>query len=120
MLALRSAKADADPHHAPTFSHSLADPQPGALAVPADVRVLLFEGLYCNVALPPWSAAAEALDLRWVLSIDEERARERLIERHVRTGVARDAEEARWRGERLQQNGPRRQTDAQPVSASRQ
>lgn len=119
MLALRDAQPGADPHRAPTFSHSLADPEPDALAVPADVRVLLFEGLYCNVALPPWNAAAEALDLRWVLSIDEERARERLVERHVRTGVAQDAEEARWRGE-LSDDTLTRLADARAVSVSRQ
>lgn len=59
----------------------------------------MLEGLYCNVDVAPWVTAAQQLDVRWVVEIQEHIARERLCERHVRTGVAKHQEEAEWRGE---------------------
>ncbi|PWN42840.1 P-loop containing nucleoside triphosphate hydrolase protein [Ceraceosorus guamensis] len=92
--ALRSAKSSL---YAPTFSHSTADPVPHSLEVPLSVRLVLLEGLYCNLSEPPWERGAKALDLRWVVDIDEAEAEKRLVARHVATGVAKDRDEASWR-----------------------
>ena len=60
-------------------------------------RLVMIEGLYTFLAIPPWSAASELLDERWWIQIGEEEAERRLVERHVKTGVAKDMEEAVWR-----------------------
>lgn len=57
------------------------------------------EGLYCNLDEGEWRKAAEMFDLRIVTLLDKEVAKNRLRERHVATGVAKDDEEAVWRGE---------------------
>ena len=60
-------------------------------------RLVIIEGLYPFLSIPPWSAASELLDERWWIQIGEEAAERRLVVRHVKTGVASDMEEAIWR-----------------------
>lgn len=84
---------------APTFSHSSKDPVPRNLAVLPSHRIVIAEGLYCNLDEGEWRKAAEMFDLRIMTLLDKEVAKKRLRERHVATGVAKDDEEAVWRGE---------------------
>ena len=49
--------------------------------------------------LDPWRRAAAQMNERWWIQIDPERARTRLVKRHVQTGVAKDLDEAVWRAE---------------------
>ena len=60
-------------------------------------RLVIIEGLYTFLGIPPWSAASELMDERWWVQIGEDEAEKRLVLRHVRTGVAKDMEEAIWR-----------------------
>ncbi|KAH9850634.1 P-loop containing nucleoside triphosphate hydrolase protein [Lenzites betulinus] len=83
--------------YAPSFSHEKKDPVFDALAVYPHHRLVILEGLYTFLAIPPWSSAAALLDERWYIEISEEDAERRLVARHVRTGVAKDLEEAIWR-----------------------
>lgn len=62
-------------------------------------KLVVIEGLYCNVDEEPWLTAAKTFDERWVVTVDRAVAKERLRIRHVLTGVAKDDEEAIWRGE---------------------
>ncbi len=84
----------------PTFSHTLKDPiQSGDFILPSHCIVIV-EGLYVNLDCEPWNKAAEVWDARWMVEAgDEEEVRERLIRRHVRTGVASNYQEALERGE---------------------
>lgn len=84
---------------APSFSHSLKDPVADDIRIEPRHRVVIFEGLYCNCDDGEWARGARALDERWVVDVDRSVARERLRVRHVATGVAKDEEEALWRGE---------------------
>ncbi|KAI0666211.1 P-loop containing nucleoside triphosphate hydrolase protein [Trametes maxima] len=81
----------------PSFSHERKDPVFDAISIYPYHRLLIIEGLYTFLSIPPWSEAAKLLDERWYIEIGEEEAERRLVIRHVRTGVAKDMEEAAWR-----------------------
>jgi pantothenate kinase len=82
------------PIHAPSFSHVLKDPVENDLEVTSSHRIVLIEGLYVFLHVEPWSAAGHLLDERWFLEVDVEVARERLVQRHIKTGVTNHLEDA--------------------------
>ncbi|PWN53695.1 P-loop containing nucleoside triphosphate hydrolase protein, partial [Violaceomyces palustris] len=86
-------------HLAPSFSHSLKDPVEDDIEVSPGHRIVIVEGLYCNLSVGEWVRGARLFDERWVFEVDRQAAKERLRIRHVLTGVAKDDEEAIWRAE---------------------
>lgn len=84
--------------HAPSFSHKEKDPVPDALTVHATSAIVLVEGLYCCLNVPPWDRAAACWDLSYVLDVPRNVARARLIRRHVEAGIAADEQSAALRG----------------------
>ncbi|KAI0248088.1 P-loop containing nucleoside triphosphate hydrolase protein [Lactifluus subvellereus] len=82
---------------APSFDHALKDPSPHAITILPEHRIVVIEGLYTFLSLPPWDEAGKLLDERWLVEIDLTVASNRLVKRHVASGVAKDLEEARWR-----------------------
>jgi pantothenate kinase len=62
-------------------------------------RIIILEGLYTFLSIPPWRTAAELLDERWFVEVDVPDARKRIVERHVKTGVAPSRELALERAE---------------------
>lgn len=90
---------DSNVIHAPGFSHTLKDPTERAVAIYPYHKIVVVEGLYTFLGVEPWTNAARTLDERWFIHIDPKEARERLIRRHVVTGVAQDLEEAAWRAD---------------------
>lgn len=83
----------------PTFDHAVKDPVPDAVAIYPRHRLVVIEGLYAFLNVDPWNEAGELLDERWLVQIEEDRARTRLIKRHVLTGVADNLEEATKRAD---------------------
>ena len=83
--------------HAPSFSHALKDPVEDDLEVTSLHRVVLIEGLYVFLNVGPWSVAGHLLNERWLLEVDVEVARERLVQRHVKSGVTDNLEDAALR-----------------------
>lgn len=84
---------------APSFSHTLKDPTPDAIEILPAHRIVILEGLYTFLRIEPWRKASELLDERWFVDVDFDDARNRLIKRHVATGVAKDEGEAGWRAD---------------------
>ncbi|KAJ7915527.1 P-loop containing nucleoside triphosphate hydrolase protein [Mycena leptocephala] len=84
---------------APAFSHALKDPTPDAISVSPHHRLVLIEGLYTFLSIPPWVEASALLDERWFLRVDEAEAGRRLVKRHVETGICPNEDEARLRAE---------------------
>lgn len=82
---------------APSFDHALKDPTPNAVSIHPCHRIVVIEGLYTFLSIEPWKKAGELLDERWFVDIGFEEAGERLVRRHVVSGVAKDLEEAIWR-----------------------
>lgn len=62
---------------------------------------MVFEGNYLSLDKAPWRDAAKLMDELWFVEVEFEVARRRLIDRHVKAGIARDEEEA---GRRADEN----------------
>ncbi|KAK2459790.1 hypothetical protein APHAL10511_008222 [Amanita phalloides] len=84
---------------APSFDHALKDPIPDGVSIYPYHRIILIEGLYAFLAIDPWKEASLLLDERWLVQVDFDEARRRIVKRHVLTGVAKDMEGAIWRAE---------------------
>ncbi|KAL0945615.1 hypothetical protein HGRIS_014770 [Hohenbuehelia grisea] len=82
---------------APSFDHAVKDPTPASVSILPHHRIIVIEGLYTFLNIEPWADGAALLDERWYLSVDPVVAQERLVKRHVQSGVARDMAEAVWR-----------------------
>ena len=82
---------------APSFDHAVKDPCPHAISILPEHRIIIIEGLYTFLSLPPWVDAGRLLDERWLVELDPTVASKRLVKRHVTSGVAKDPEEAQWR-----------------------
>lgn len=89
--------------YAPSFDHAMKDPVQDDIPIRREARILIFEGLYLSLGTgePAWKEAAEMMDELWFVEVEEKEARERLVVRHVKSGIAKDAEEA---GKRADEN----------------
>ncbi|PFH58223.1 hypothetical protein XA68_14002 [Ophiocordyceps unilateralis] len=92
--ALRKSPAGPAPVLAPSFDHAVKDPRDDDIVVLPSHRVVLLEGNYMALDEPVWRDAAALLDELWFVQVDDDVARRRLRERHVRAGIARHLEEA--------------------------
>jgi pantothenate kinase len=73
---------------APSFDHAVKDPDPTGVKVFPWHKIVVIEGLYCFLSIGAWKEAGEMLDERWLTTVDFEEATERIIDRHVTSGVA--------------------------------
>jgi len=85
--------------YAPSFSHTLKDPVHNSVSIHPHHRIVIIEGLYTFLNTSPWDVAAHTLDERWYVKVDLAEARDRLIRRHVVTGVTKNLAEAEWRAD---------------------
>jgi pantothenate kinase len=83
--------------YAPSFDHAAKDPIENDIPIPPTARVVVFEGLYVALDEEPWRDAAKVMDELWFVDIDMEAAIERLVKRHVASGISPNAEHARTR-----------------------
>ena len=97
--------------HWPGFAHSVGDPVPDAIAVPASARLILVEGLYLLHATDGWQLNG-LLDECWYLDTPPALAGERLLRRHM-ASWGMDEAQARAR------IGANDQRNARMVRASR-
>lgn len=51
------------------------------------------------LSISPWEEAARQLDERWLLTVDESTARERIAARHIRAGICATREAALHRAD---------------------
>ncbi len=84
---------------APSFDHAVKDPTPHGVSIHRHHRIVLIEGLYTCLSVGHWGDAARLLDEKWYIRVDVSEAKRRLVKRHVKTGVAKDLEEAHWRAD---------------------
>ncbi|MBF4161677.1 nucleoside/nucleotide kinase family protein [Nocardioides acrostichi] len=78
---------------APMFERDLEQPLAGAIPVPA-AGLVIVEGNYLLLEETRWRKVREQLDAVWHLRLDDAVRMQRLIERHVEFGKARDEAEA--------------------------
>ncbi|KAJ2003930.1 hypothetical protein GGI04_002673 [Coemansia thaxteri] len=83
----------------PGFDHAAGDPVAGAVAVGPAQRIVLVEGLYAHVAELPWALVGTQLadELWWMQPADAAAAHDRLVLRHVASGLAADRQAAEAR-----------------------
>ncbi|KAF2269218.1 kinase-related protein [Lojkania enalia] len=86
---------------APSFDHAIKDPVADDIAIAPSIRLLIFEGNYLSLNKSPWKDAAEMMDELWFVEVPFEVARNRLIYRHVKAGIAGDEADA---GKRADEN----------------
>lgn len=79
---------------APSFSHEAKDPVADDIKVEENHKIVVIEGLYVFLSIEPWATAGALLDERWILDVDLQEAKARLVNRHVKTGVTSTMEEA--------------------------
>lgn len=72
--------------YAPYFDRQLEEPIAGAIAVPANARLIVTEGNYLLLEDPPWSGVREVLTETWYVDVDDALRRTRLIARHREFG----------------------------------
>lgn len=85
--------------YAPSFDHAVKDPVADDIPVAPTVKVCVFEGNYLALNKDEWAEAALLMDEIWWVEVDENVARERLVRRHIKAGIAKDEEEARRRAD---------------------
>lgn len=90
--SVNSVNSCTQPLLAPTFSHHLLDPIPLSQPIHPTHRLIIIEGLYTCLALPPWDQAARLMSERWVVTVPEEIARGRVVRRHLEAGIVRGGE----------------------------
>lgn len=92
---LRRLLERADPVvYAPAFERELEQPLAGALAVPAELPLIVTEGNYLLLPEEPWCSIAGLMTEIWYCDLGESLRHERLAARHLRfgkeTSAARD------------------------------
>ena len=75
-----------DTVYAPRFERAIEQPIAGAVEVGPDVDIVVTEGNYLLLDVPPWSAVRDLADEVWYLDVPEPERLRRLITRHVEFG----------------------------------
>lgn len=97
-LMRRLRRPGPDAIYAPEFRRELEEAVAGAIAVAADVPLVITEGNYLLVPDGPWAELRELLDEVWYLDLDERVRLRRLTDRHVAFGRGPAEAAARARG----------------------
>jgi pantothenate kinase len=71
---------------APGFERDLEQPLAGAIAISAEVELVVTEGNYLLLDRPAWRAVRAELDEVWFLDVPDEVRRPRLLARHTAYG----------------------------------
>lgn len=87
--------------YAPSFDHAVKDPKENDIRIAKSARVIIMEGNYLSLGTgaAEWKEAAELMDELWFVDVKHDVARQRLIKRHVASGIAKDEEEAAKRAD---------------------
>lgn len=75
---------------APSFDHSIKDPVPGDVEIPAAARVVLIEGLYLHLDHDVWRDVYDLFDINVWVHVEKDVALNRLVNRHVQSGISSD------------------------------
>lgn len=93
-LLERCRRAGAETVYAPRFVREIEESYGSAIAVPPSARLVITEGNYLLLDVPPWSELGGVLDVCYHLDVDPDVRRERLIARHIAFGKSPDAARA--------------------------
>ncbi|MDA8288282.1 MAG: nucleoside/nucleotide kinase family protein [Actinomycetota bacterium] len=83
-----------DTVYAPRFRRDLEEPIAGAIAVGAEIELVITEGNYLLLEQAPWAAVRSLLDAVWFVEPDEQARVARLVARHIAFGRSEVAAKA--------------------------
>lgn len=69
----------------PSFDHSIGDPVEDDIVVTTEHKIVIVEGLYLLLNIPPWSLIRDLLDLVFFVDCPEDELFKRLVARHIAT-----------------------------------
>jgi pantothenate kinase len=95
LLRRLRARGAGETVYAPAFRREIEEPIAGAIAVPAEVPLVITEGNYLLLDRGPWAAVRELLDEVWFVTGDETVRVERLVRRHMQFGRS-EADARAW------------------------
>lgn len=81
--------------YAPEYRREIEEPVAGAVAIDAHVPVVVTEGNYLLLDRPVWRDVRAQLDLSYLVELDAQERRRRLVARHRQFGKS-PREAARW------------------------
>ncbi|KAF3986993.1 hypothetical protein FT663_04641 [Candidozyma haemuli var. vulneris] len=84
---------------APSFDHAKKDPVENDICIEPSAKVVFVEGNYVGLKDEPWSELASVVDELWVVQTAPEIVRERIVQRHLKAGIAKNLEEAAERAD---------------------
>jgi pantothenate kinase len=80
--------------YAPEFRREIEEPIANAIAIPAELPLLIVEGNYLLLDEGGWASVAGLLDEVWYLDVDDALRHQRLVARHERHGRSPEAARA--------------------------
>lgn len=81
----------------PSFDHGVGDPVPDGISVIPQNKIILVEGNYLLLDIPPWADLKRVFNETWFIECDIDTAMQRVLERQI--GHGRTPETAKWRVE---------------------
>ena len=81
----------------PDFDHKTGDPLQDKIAIVPTVRVFIVEGLYLNLNTEPWRFGSDYFDILVKIEVPQELGIERLVKRHLQSGICGTITAARMR-----------------------
>ena len=85
---------------APSFDHAVKDPVEGGIILSPDVKFVLLEGNYLLLNEEPWNGIKGLVDEAWFVDVDPDLAKGRIANRHIKSGIEFNWEDAVTRAER--------------------
>ncbi|MDO8106150.1 nucleoside/nucleotide kinase family protein [Isoptericola sp. b441] len=89
-LLERLRARDEEVVYAPSYRRGLEEPIAASIPIPREIPVVLTEGNYLLADLDPWTKVRKYVDEVWFVEVPRDVRLERLIDRHVAFGKARD------------------------------
>jgi pantothenate kinase len=84
--------------YAPEFDRDIEDSLAHVVEVGPEVRLVVTEGIYVLLNMPPWDGVRPLLDEAWFVHLDDDERRRRMLARHLRHGHDQADAEARTFG----------------------
>jgi pantothenate kinase len=81
-------------HFAPSFDHLKKDPIENDIAISPAVKVIIVEGLYLQLDQPIWKEIYSLFHFNVWCEVDLETTENRLVERHIASGICANKEGA--------------------------
>ncbi|CUM64157.1 uncharacterized protein PRCAT00001749001 [Priceomyces carsonii] len=79
---------------APSFSHELKDPSEGKIIITGDTNIIVIEGNYVLLNDENWNEISIHADDSWFMDTPLSVVRDRIIKRHVQSGIVVNEQEA--------------------------